>query len=217
VKVILTHVGLDVGEDGKTHQCIDYVGLANNMFGFKLIVPADPNQTYKAINYVANQKGNYLISMGRSKLDIIRDESGEIFFTKDYEYGKADVIREGKDACIFVMGALVNRAIQIADALKKDGINVRLVNISSPLEIDRAVIVEAAQTGLIVTIEDHNVKTGLGAIISQRIVEEGAFCPLVKYGVGRYACSGSADDVYRLMGLDFDTLLKNIKGLINEK
>ena len=67
VKLVCTHNGLDVGEDGKTHQCIDYVGNFRNLFGFHVIVPADPNETDRAVRYAASHEGNFVIAMGRSK------------------------------------------------------------------------------------------------------------------------------------------------------
>jgi len=216
LKVVLTHVGLDVGEDGKTHQCLDYIGLVNNLYGYKLIIPADPNQTYKAISYVANQKGNFLISMGRSKLDIIKNENGEIHYGENYvyEYGKADILRNGLKACMFVTGTLTNAAIKIIDELQQ---NICLINISSPLDIEDAIIKKAIDTGLIFTLEDHNVKTGLGSIIAQKIVKFNKACKLECFGVNDYACSGTADDVYAYCGLSPEIIKERILTCLNEK
>jgi len=217
LKVILTHVGLDVGEDGNTHQCIDYIGLINNMFNFKLVIPADANQTYKAINYIANQTGNWLVAMGRSKLDIIKDENGEIFFDKDYvfEYGKIDVLRNGNMGTLYTTGTLTGSAVNVVKELSEEGIHLRLVNISSPLSIDTAELKNAEKTGAIFTLEDHNVKSGLGAIISQLIAKERIDCPIVKFGVSHYACSGSSCDVYESMGLDVKSIKEKIKNILN--
>ena len=138
LKVITTHVGLDVGEDGKTHQCIDYVGVMKNLYNFKIIIPADPNQTDRIIRYISRKYGNYLISMGRSKLEIIKTKEGKIFFDENYkfEYGKADKLREGKDAALFVMGTLTPKAIEIADKLSAENTNLQVWNISCPTKID---------------------------------------------------------------------------------
>ncbi len=216
LKVILTHVGLDVGEDGKTHQCIDYISLVRNLYNFKLIIPADPNQTYKAINYVVNQKGNFLIPMGRSKLDIIMNDKQQPLFNEDYvfEYGKANIIRNGTQATIYVTGTLTNVAVKLVDELKQEGLDIQLINISCPLAIERDVIEQGVNTNLIFTLEDHNVNTGLGSIISNRMVEEQLICKLVKFGVNDYACSGTAKDVYKLMGLDKDTLKNKVREML---
>lgn len=76
LKVVTTHVGLDVGEDGKTHQCIDYLGCMRNLYHFHTIIPADPNQTDRVIRYISGKYGNYLVPMGRSKLDLLRHPDG---------------------------------------------------------------------------------------------------------------------------------------------
>ncbi len=212
LKVVVTHVGLDVGEDGKTHQCIDYIGAMRNIFGFKVIVPADPNQTDRAVRYMGTNPGNMVIAMGRSKLAPLTKENGEIFFDKNYkfEYGKADRIRRGEKGAIIVTGTLANTAVKVADSLKEKGINLQVWNISSPLEIDLTALKEAVQTGLIFTLEDHNANSGLGLSIAEAIVENQLKAKLVKFGVNNYAVSGSSDDVFRLCGLDEVTLEKKI-------
>lgn len=212
LKVAVTHVGLDVGEDGKTHQCIDYIGLMRNLFGFKVIVPADPNQTDRAVRYMATQPGNMVIAMGRSKLAPLRKESGELFYDANYafEYGKADQIRTGSKAAIFTSGTLANTAVQVADELKAEGIDVQVWNNASPLKIDVNALKEAAKTGKIFTIEDHNVNSGLGLSVAEALVENQLTAKLTKFGVASYAMSGNSQDVFRLCGLDKASLKKLI-------
>ena len=95
IKLVTTHVGIDVGEDGKTHMCIDYIGLLRNIFDFKIIVPADPNQVDIVIRHAAKEQGNFHIAMGRSKVPVITKEDGSVFFDENYEYiyGAIDIIR----------------------------------------------------------------------------------------------------------------------------
>ncbi len=106
LKLVCTHLGLDVGEDGQTHQCIDYIGLLQNLFGFSIFMPADPNQTDRIVRYAAGRPGNFFVGMGRSKIPPIPDESGEPAFAGAYRFvpGKADR-REGKDGQILSHGA----------------------------------------------------------------------------------------------------------------
>ena len=127
LKLICTHNGLDVGEDGKTHQCIDYVGVMRNLFGYKIIIPADPNQTDRVIRYVARTSGNFLVAMGRSTIPILLRTDGIPFFGAPYEfrYGKADLIRNGKDAAIITTGGMVYRAVQAWEKLKEKGLKSR--------------------------------------------------------------------------------------------
>ena len=79
LKVVATHVGLDVGEDGPTHQCIDYLGLMKNYFRFSVFMPCDPNQTNRIVRFIATQPGNFFVGMGRSKTPVITREDGSVF------------------------------------------------------------------------------------------------------------------------------------------
>jgi len=212
LKVVVTHVGLDVGEDGKTHQCIDYIGAMRNIFGFKVIVPADPNQTDRAVRYMGTQAGNMVIAMGRSKLAPIKKENGEIFFDKNYkfEYGRADQFRTGNKGALLVTGTLANTGVEVADSLRAKGINLQVWNISSPLKIDVKALKEAAKTGLVFTLEDHNANSGLGLSVAESLVEEQLAVKLVKFGVTSYAFSGDSADVFRLCNLDKESIERKI-------
>jgi len=216
LKVVTTHVGIDVGEDGRTHQCIDYIGLARNLFNFKLLCPADPNQTDRIIRRVINEEGNFLITMGRSVLPIIKKETGEIFYGTDYvfNYGKADLIRNGNEATVIVTGTPLGRAMKAVDRLREEGVFVSLWYVSTPLEIDPEMLEQAVKTEQIITIEDHNINSGLGSIISDKLVELNLSCKLTKLGVMEYPVSGNSDDVFKWAGLDTDSIFKTIKQII---
>jgi transketolase len=216
LKIITTHVGLDVGEDGKTHQCIDYLGLMKNLYGFKTIIPGDPNQTDKVIRYITNEYGNFLIPMGRSKLDILKDDSEEIIFGDNYEfiYGKADKLREGTSAAMFVTGTLAGNALKIADRLKESGISLQVWNISCPNVLDEAALKEAVRTGNVFTYEDHNVNTGLGNSIADKLMQMGLMCKFVKFGVEDYALSGKSSDVYKHCKLDVESIVDRIRKVV---
>ncbi len=216
LKVITTHVGLDVGEDGKTHQCIDYLGLMKNLYHFRTIIPADPNQTDRIIRYISQKYGNFLIPMGRSKLEIIKDKNGNIFFNENYkfEYGKADLLRPGKEAALFVMGTLTNRAIEISDRLSDLGISIQVWNVFCPIDLDEKALQKAAKTGTIFTYEDHNVNTGLGNSIADKLMQLGLSCKFYKFGVEDYALSGKSEDVFKFCRLDVDSVVERILEII---
>lgn len=203
LKVVCTHLGVDVGEDGKTHQAIDYLGLLRNLYNFHCIIPADANQTYKAILYSFSRRGNYFIGMGRSVTPIIAKENGTPFFGEDYEfeYGKADIICEGSDGVIFSYGVMLYRAIKIREILARKGINIMVVNISCPKKLDDKVMEKAHKIGKIITYEDHNINTGLGSIIADYCVEKGYNIKLLKLGIQNYCYSGKTDELFALIGL----------------
>jgi len=213
LKVAVTHVGIDVGEDGKTHQCIDYIGLARNLYNFKLICPADSNQTDRIIRSLINKPGNYFITMGRSKLPVIRNEEGAIFYDMgyNYEYGKEDQLRIGNHGTVFVTGTPVGRALKAIDSLRDEGIYLNLYYVSSPLEISDDAIEKAVSHGVIFSIEDHNVHSGLGSVIADKLVAMGLRAPLIKLGIKQYPFAGNSDEVYKWAELDSISLIKKIK------
>jgi len=215
-KVICTHVGLDVGEDGKTHQSIDYVGAFQNFFGFKVIVPSDPNQTDRATRYISATAGNFLLAMGRSKMGMVLDEAGQPFYGGNYifTYGKADRIRTGTRAAIIAMGGMVGRAVRAWELLQTEGIDVTVLAMACPGDPDPEALAQAAATGLIVTYEDHHVRTGLGSAVANALAESATACKLIKLGIFRYGSSGVPDELYKSQGLDPENVAKTIRAAL---
>jgi transketolase len=212
LKLICTHTGLDVGEDGKTHQCIDYVGVMQNLFGYKIIIPADPNQTDRVIRYLAKTYGNFLVTMGRSPIPILLAEGGTPLFGPPYEfrYGQADLVRDGKDAAIIATGGMVYRAIQAYEQLKEKGVQVQVINISCLSQLDSEAVLKAAKTGVIITYEDHHIQTGLGGLIANFLADQGLGIRFRKLGATHYASSGKPDELYRMQGLDVGSLVQAV-------
>ncbi len=212
LKLICTHTGLDVGEDGKTHQCIDYVGVMRNLFGYKIIIPADPNQTDRVIRYLAKTYGNFLVTMGRSPIPILLTEGGTPFFGPLYEfqYGRADLVRDGKDAAIITTGGMVHRAIQAYQELREKGVEVQVINISCLSALDREAVLKAAKTGVIITYEDHHIQTGLGNLIANFLACRGLGIRFRKLGATHYSSSGKPDELYRMQGLDVGSLVQAV-------
>lgn len=223
LKLVCTHCGLDVGEDGKTHQCIDYVGIFANLFGFKVVVPSDANHTDRAVRYAATQPGSFLIALGRSKIPVITDEKGEPFYGKGYEfaYGKADLLRGGSiekpAAAVLAMGQVAVEAVKAADFLRKENLAIQVWCISSPLEIDRSALKAAASTGVVVTVEDHHVRTGLGAQVARALAEEGLSVRLRMLGITGFACSGDVPALYRQFGIDAEGIASAVRELTSGK
>ena len=203
-KTVLTHVGLDVGEDGKTHQCIDYVGLMRNMFGWKLVVPVDPNQTDRVTRWMLKTPGDICLAVGRSKIDGLNYYAGDYEFT----YGKADKLRDGKDGSIFALGYMAQIALNAAEILSRDNnIDVAVWAVSCPLSPDMDALKEAAKTGTILTVEDHNANTGMGAVMILEAARAGIALPGVcTLGLNRYGASGTSDAVRKEMGLSAEDI-----------
>jgi len=219
VKLICTHCGLDVGEDGESHQCIDYIGLFANFFGWRLIVPADANQTDRAVRYMATTPGNIALAIGRSKLPVLAGKDGEPFFGAEYrfEYGKADWLVHGSAATIITCGSMAHRAVKAAGTLAADGYAVGVLNISCPLALDHAAIRRAAATGTVLVYEDHHVRTGLGSLLAALILEEGLSCRFQRLGITRYGTSALPDELYRDQGLDVEAVVARMRHLLEEQ
>jgi transketolase len=213
LKLVCTHLGLDVGEDGKTHQCIDYIGLLRNIFGFRLIIPADANQTDRATRFMAVNPGNYFLGMGRSVTPVITDENGKPFFGAAYtfEYGKCDILRAGKRAYIYTMGAMVPRAVRVADELKKEGIDVGVINCPCPLEIGHDYLQMGIDAGVIISYEDHIADTGLGLTIALALAGRPHNVKFHRFGVKNYGSSGTPDELYAEQGIDEKTVKEYIR------
>jgi transketolase len=203
LKVVATHCGLDVGMDGKTHHCIKYINLMGSLHHYNTIVPADPNQTDRAIRYAATHPGNFFIAMGRSRVPVITGEDGEPFFGRNYRfvYGQFDRIRGGYDLAIVAMGNMVFRALRTRELLAAEGRSAAVYGLSCPLCITPRLLRELAGYKLVVTYEDHDASTGMGARMALAFSGMQPVPPLVRAGVTEYGASGDPEDLYRQQGL----------------
>ena len=217
LKVVATHVGLDVGEDGPTHQCIDYIGLMENIFGFSIFIPADPNQTDRIIRHVAVTRGNVFVGMGRSKMPMILNEDGSPFFGPEYQFvpGKADWIRKGKEgACTIIgYGSVMPYIMDAHEKLRKQGIEISVLNVASIKPVDEQAICQAAENGPVLTVEDHVVQTGIAAITARVLLKHGISQTVANLGVTAYGASGKPADLYRMQGLDADSIVQKVLNL----
>ncbi|HOP85858.1 MAG TPA: transketolase [Syntrophorhabdaceae bacterium] len=216
LKLILTHLGLDVGQDGKTHQCINYIGLAKNLYHFRTIIPCDPNQVDRVTRFIAKTKGNFILGTGRSRWDIILKENGSIFFDEAYEfvYGKMDIIRDGDDGAIITYGAMVQKAIQIRERLLKKGKTLMIVNMACVDEIDEDVMKKALKLPAIITYEDHNIRTGIAPFLALYLLKQHYKGRFESFGVKNYGVSGDSEEAYKYEGLDVETVCEKIIELL---
>ena len=219
LKLVTTHLGLDVGPDGKTHQCTDYIGLTNNLYHFKVIIPCDPNQTDRAVRYAAMEKGNFLIGTGRNRWPVIYGEDKTPLFAEDYnfQYGKMDVVRAGEDGAIITYGGMVTRAIKIAEELAKKGLSIKIVNMACVREIDDEILDELAKLSFVCTYEDHNIRTGIAPLIARQLLNRRFKGVMESFGVKDYGPSGETEEVMVAEGLDVESMVKALKGIVKKK
>ncbi len=215
VKMVATHCGLSVGEDGPTHQAIDDMGSFVGFFNTHVIEPADANQTDHIIRYIASHYGNFYVRMGRHKFEVILKEDGTPFYDEHYqfEYSKADLLRTGEAVTVVAGGSMVSQAVHVADQLKGE-VSVEVIAISSLKSIDLDVLLPSLEkTGKLITIEDHNPYNGLASQVNAVIAQEGLSVVINNMGVREYQLSGTADQLYDEAGIgpsDLEAACRNI-------
>ena len=204
VKLCVTHAGIDVGEDGKTHHSIDYFGLLHSLFGWRVYTPADPNQTDRIVRWMARTRGNQALVMGRSKCAVVTREDGTPFFAGDYHFDprRADVLRTGGRLAIVAAGNMVGNALEAWKQLADEGTRVDLFSVAAWSDLGEGSLVEMARHGRIVSVEDHTPRTGLGTLLQARMNDLGLVVRIRKLGVAGYASSGPARELYQRAGLD---------------
>lgn len=222
LKVVATNLGLDAGSMGKSIQCIDYIGLAANLFGFKIILPADANETDRALRYMLKQPGNWILGVNSGDSSIITDEKGAPLFGGDYqyEYGSVVRVRDGEGGVLLSSGHMLGRALKVWEKLAETDNAPELLHVSDPLEVDRAedeVLLKALRKGRVVTYEDHNSRTGLGGFVANVIAKRGISCRLMTLGTDAYCLSGDAEDLYKWSGLDVETVAAKTAKFIKKR
>ena len=205
VKICCSHAGVSVGEDGGSHQSVEDIGLMRLIPGMTVIVPADANEARKATFALAEFQGPAYMRLARLATPV---------FEEDYpfEIGKANVLREGKDAAVFACGLMVNEALEAAKLLAAEGIEISVINVHTVKPIDAACVTEYAQKcGNIVTVEEHSVIGGLGDAVADVLMGK-VCCKFRKIGVNdQFGQSGKAADVLREYGLTADQIAVKIK------
>lgn len=196
VKLVVTHSGITVGEDGISHHCIEDLALIGSLPGFTVIVPADAIEAAQAVKLAAASQGPFYIRLCRHKIPLIYNDAYH------FSLGKAVTLRQGKDATIIAIGIMVGAALEAADNLKKEGIDCCVLNMPTLKPIDEAAIIKAAaDTGAIVTAEEHLEHGGLGSIIA-RIVARHQPVPMEFVAIkDTYATSGKPADLLERYGL----------------
>ncbi len=211
VKMVSTHCGLSVGEDGPTHQAIDDMGSFLGLFHTQVIEPADPNHCDRIIRYATSHYGNFYVRMGRHKIPALTKEDGTIFFDENYkyEYGKTDILRSGKAVTIIATGATVIEALKARD---NSGIDAEIIIASSIKKFDKTLADSLRKTKKAITVEDHNIKSGLGAAIALFVAEQGIGLDLIKtLGIKDYALSGKPAELYHEAGIDAEGIGKELR------
>ena len=166
LKVVGTHSGISIGEDGPSQMSIEEIGLACSLAGFVVIAPADEASTKALVSAAAEYVGPVFIRTGRPKAPIVYGAG------QKFEIGKAIQVADGTDVTIIANGLLVAQALLAADTLEAEGISARVMDMHTVKPLDREAIVRAAaETKAIVVAEEHLVDSGLGVRVAQVVAE----------------------------------------------
>lgn len=208
VKVIGSHGGLSVGEDGATAQCLEDFAIIRVLPNIKIICPVDAIEAKKATRAIANYIGPIYMRLGRPPFPILTKESDEFII------GRANVIRQGNDATLIACGLMVSEALKAAEMLIKDNINIRVINMHTIKPIDeQAVISSARETGAIVTAEEHQINGGLGSAVAE-VLARNFPAPLEMIAVNdTFGESGKPEELlekYHLKDVDIADAVKKV-------
>lgn len=212
VKVIATHSGLCVGQDGATHQALEDMALMRSLPNFKVYAAADVAETKAAVEAMLKHDGPAYLRLGRDLAEDIFDEN------KSFYPGGADVLREGTDVTIAACGLMVEQALLAASALRCEGINATVLNTYSVKPLPEALLLERARkTKAFVTAEDHSVIGGLGGAVCEFLSQT---CPVPVIRVGVKDCfgeSGTQDELYHKYGLTADHIVDAARRAVSMK
>ena len=210
VKIAASHAGISVGEDGATHQCCEDIAIMRAIPGMVIINPADAPEAKAAVRAAADYDGPVYLRLGRLAVPVFNEENVE------FTIGKGKVMREGTDVTIIATGLEVNEAMIAADTLAAEGISARVVNMATIKPIDKDLILAcAAETGAIVTAEEHNVIGGLGSAVAEVLCESGKPVPMLRVGVeDTFGRSGPALELLDLYGLTAPHIVDKVKAVL---
>ena len=208
VKICATHAGLTVGADGGSHQAIEDISLMRTLPNMTVINPADAKEAEAAVLAAIDYQGPVYIRLGRAETKDIHDDSYH------FEWGKAEVLRQGSDVSIFATGIMTAKALDAAETLAKQGVQAEVINVHTIKPLDEeTVIASVKKTGKVVTAEEHSIIGGLGSAVAEVLARQ---CPTKQAFVGvqdSFGESGSPNDLLEKYGLTTEDIVKAAVGL----
>ena len=214
VKVVGSHGGLSVGEDGATHQCCEDLALMRAIPGMVVCCPCDGNEMRAAVRALADYRGPVYLRLGRSAVeDLTSGLPGYAF-----RLGEGVTLREGTDVTVIAVGLMVQEAMKAAETLAGEGVSVRVLDMHTVKPLDEALVLKAAkETGCIVTTEEHSIIGGLGSAVAEYL---SGTCPVpvVRHGVEDvFGRSGKAGEVLAAYGLTAQGIVEKVRAALEQK
>ena len=210
VKVVGSHGGLSVGEDGASHQCCEDFALMRSIPGMVVICPADGVEAEAAVKAAYEYQGPVYLRMGRLAVPVFHEDGFA------FKIGKGEILREGTDIAIIANGLMTYEAIKAGEALEAMGIHARIVNMSTIKPLDEELVLKCAkECGKIITCEEHSIIGGLGEAVCSYLAET---CPVPVKRIGvndKFGCSGTAAEVLKAYGLSAEHIVEVTKAFLN--
>ena len=214
VKVIGSHAGLTVGEDGATHQCVEDISLMRTIPGMTVVVPCDGNETREAVRAILDKSGPCYLRTGRCEVEGVTEEFGDYHF----ELGKGVQMTDGTDVTIIACGLMVQEALKAEKLLAREGIHARVIDMHTIKPVDKDIIIKAAsETGAIVTAEEHSIIGGLGGAVAE-VIAGSELVPVEFVGVeDTFGHSGGPRELLEKFGLTPEHIVECAKKAIARK
>ena len=214
VKIVGSHGGLSVGEDGATHQCIEDYALMRTIPNMMVVSPCDGPEMRLAVKALLEYDGPAYMRLGRLAVDSVTDEIPGYTF----QLGKGSLLREGTDVTVIATGMMVQMACAAAQMLAEEGVSVRVIDMHTIKPLDGEIVLKAAQeTGCIVTSEEHSIVNGLGSAVAEFVAEH-CPVPVVRHGVNdEFGRSGAAKAVLEAYGLTAEGIVEKVHQALARK
>ena len=214
VKVVGSHGGLSVGEDGATHQCCEDFATMRSIPGMVVCCPCDGNEMTQAVKALMDYDGPAYLRLGRLAVETVTDAVPDYKF----ELGKGVTLRPGGDVTIIAVGLMVQKALAAAELLAQEGIDARVIDMHTIKPLDEKLVVKAAwETGCIVTTEEHNIIGGLGEAVCACVSAQHPV-PVIRHGVEDvFGRSGKAEQVLEHYGLTAQGIVEKVRKALELK
>lgn len=212
VKIVASHGGISVGEDGASQQAIEDLGLMSTLPGFVVLNPSDAFQTKALVRAMAKYKGPVYMRTGRPKAPVLYDEKTR------FEIGKGVRLREGKDVSLIATGLLVYEALEAEEKLRAEGIEASVIDLHTVKPLDQELFFEEARrTHAFVVCEEHQIWGGLGSAVARLVSQEHPVAMEFIAIQDTYAESGAPDELMQKYGFTASAIVKAAKKVLSRK
>ncbi|MBU0548869.1 MAG: transketolase family protein, partial [Candidatus Omnitrophica bacterium] len=207
IKIVATHAGITVGEDGSSHQALEDIALMRIIPNMKIIVPCDGPQTRDAVIAAADIPGPIYIRLGRSKFNTVEGK-------EEFQFSKAQILRQGSDVTLIACGLMVNLALEASRRLAEEGIKAGVINLHTIKPFDSDTVIKAVkETRKVVVCEEHSIASGLACCIDEAISND-CSVKIARVGVkNKFGQSGSPEELLQLYGLTTEEIVESVHRL----